>query len=44
MLAVFTGLLGIALATPLAAAGVVLVTTLYVQDVLGRRDVELPSH
>lgn len=44
VLAVFTGLLGVALATPLAAAAVVLVTMLYVQDVLGRRDIELPSH
>jgi predicted PurR-regulated permease PerM len=44
VLAVFTGLLGVALATPLAAAAVVLVTMLYVQDVLGRRDVSLPSH
>lgn len=44
VLAVFTGILGVALATPLAAAAVVLVTMLYVQDVLGRRDVDLPSH
>ena len=43
-LAVFTGLLGIALATPLTAAVVVLVTMLYVQDVLGRRDIEVRGH
>ena len=35
--------LGAALAAPLAAAGVVLVTMLYVQDVLGR-DVPVPGH
>ncbi len=40
-LAIFAGLLGVALATPLAAALVVLVTMLYVQDVLGKRDVEV---
>ena len=43
-LAVFAGLLGIALATPLLAALVVLVTMLYVQDVLGRDDVRVPEH
>lgn len=43
-LAVFIGVLGIALATPLMAAIVVLVTMLYVQDALGRTDVRLPSH
>lgn len=43
-LAVFTGMLGIALATPLTAAVVVLVTMLYVQDVLGRRDIEIGRH
>ncbi len=40
----FTGLLGVALATPLTAAIVVLVTMLYVQDVLGRQDVKVQSH
>lgn len=44
VLALAGGLLGVALATPLAAAVVVLVTMLYVQGVLGRRDVELPVH
>ena len=42
--ALFTGLLGLALATPLTAALVVLVTMLYVQDVLGRRDIAVASH
>lgn len=41
-MAVFGGLLGVALATPLAAVLVVLVNMLYVQDVLGRRDVRVP--
>ena len=44
VMALFAGLLGVTLATPLAAAAVVLVTMLYVQDVLGRRDVEVQSH
>ena len=44
LLALFTGLLGVALATPLAAVVVVLVTMLYVQDVLGRRDIAVQSH
>ena len=44
VLALVGGLLGVALATPLAAAVVVLVTMLYVQDVLGRRDVHVRSH
>ena len=44
VLALFTGLLGVALATPLAAVVVVLVTMLYVQDVLGRRDIAVQSH
>lgn len=43
-LAAFAGLLGVALATPLVAALVVLVTMLYVQDVLGRHDVRVRSH
>ena len=43
-LAVFAGIVGVALATPLTAALVVLVTMLYVQDVLGRREVEVQSH
>ena len=43
-LAAFAGLLGVALATPLVAALVVLVTMLYVQDVLGRHDVRVGSH
>ena len=37
-------LLGVTLAGPLAAAGVALVTRLYVQDVLGRRDIRVRSH
>ena len=44
VLALFAGLLGVTLATPLAAALVVLVTMLYVQDVLGRRDIHVRSH
>lgn len=44
LMALFAGLLGVTLATPLAAAVVVLVTMLYVQDVLGRRDVRVRSH
>ena len=44
VLALVGGLLGIALATPAAAVIVVLVTMLYVQDTLGRRDIELPTH
>lgn len=43
VLAVFAGIVGVALATPLTAALVVLVTMLYVQDVLGRRDIDLPA-
>jgi len=43
VLALFAGIMGVALATPLTAALVVLVTMLYVQDVLGRRDIELPA-
>lgn len=44
VMALVAGLLGITLATPLAAAAVVLITMLYVQDVLGRRDVRVRSH
>lgn len=44
LLAMVAGLLGITLATPLAAVVVVLVTMLYVQDVLGRQDIEVQSH
>ena len=44
IMALFAGLLGVTLATPLAAAVVVLVTMLYVQDVLGRRDIHVRSH
>lgn len=44
VMALFAGLLGVTLATPLAAVVVVLVTMLYVQDVLGRRDIRVPSH
>jgi predicted PurR-regulated permease PerM len=44
IMALFAGLLGVTLATPLAAAVVVLVTMLYVQDVLGRRDIRVRSH
>jgi predicted PurR-regulated permease PerM len=44
IMALFAGLLGVTLATPLAAALVVLVTMLYVQDVLGRRDISVQSH
>ena len=43
-MALFAGLLGLTLATPLAAVVVVLVTMLYVQDVLGRRDIRVRSH
>lgn len=43
LLALVGGVLGLTLATPLTAAIVVVVTMLYVQDVL-RRDVELQSH
>lgn len=43
VLAVFAGILGVALATPLTAALVVLVTMLYVQGVLARHDVDLPA-
>ena len=42
--ALFAGILGLALATPLTAALMVLVTMLYVQDILGRRDIEVASH
>lgn len=44
LLALIGGLLGLTLATPLAATIVVLVTMVYVQDVLGRHDVHLQSH
>ena len=44
VLALVGGLLGVALATPLAAAVAVLVTMLYVQDVLGRREIRVRSH
>lgn len=44
VLALAAGLLGVALATPLTAVAMVLVTMLYVQDVLGRDDVRLESH
>jgi predicted PurR-regulated permease PerM len=44
VLALACGLLGVALAAPLVATLVVLVTMLYVQDVLGRRDVHIGSH
>jgi predicted PurR-regulated permease PerM len=44
VMGVFAGLLGVTLATPLAAALVVLVTMLYVQDVLGRKDVRVRVH
>ncbi|HSK20402.1 MAG TPA: AI-2E family transporter [Longimicrobiales bacterium] len=44
IMALFAGLLGVTLATPLAAAMVVLVTMLYVQDVLGRDDIRVRSH
>jgi predicted PurR-regulated permease PerM len=43
IMALFAGILGVTLATPLAAAVVVLVTMLYVQDVLGR-DIRVRSH
>lgn len=44
IMALFAGLLGVTFATPLAAVVVVLVTMLYVQDVLGRRDIRVSSH
>lgn len=44
IMALFAGLLGVTLATPFAAAMVVLITMLYVQDVLGRRDIAVRSH
>jgi predicted PurR-regulated permease PerM len=44
VLALAAGLLGVALAAPLAAAAMVVVTLLYVQDVLGRRDVDVRTH
>lgn len=44
VMVLFAGLLGLTLATPLAAAVVVLVTMLYVQDVLGRREIRVGSH
>lgn len=44
VLALLGGMLGVALATPLTAVALVLVTMLYVQDVLGKRDVRLPAH
>ena len=43
VLALFAGMLGVTLATPLTAVVVVLVTMLYVQDVLGREEVEVQS-
>lgn len=43
IMAGFAGLLGVTLATPLAAVVVVLVTMLYVQDGLGRRDIRVAS-
>lgn len=43
LLVMAAGILGAALAAPLAAVIVVLVTTLYVHDVLGRRDVGASS-
>jgi predicted PurR-regulated permease PerM len=39
VLVMVTGIMGAALAAPLAAVIVVIVTMLYVHDVLGRRDV-----
>ena len=44
LMGLFAGLLGVTLATPLAAALVVIVTMLYVQDVLGRSDIRVRSH
>jgi hypothetical protein len=44
VLAVPAGLLGVALATPLAGPLAALLTMRYVHDVLGRHDVELPTH
>lgn len=41
VLALVGGIMGVALATPLTALAMVLVTMLYVQDVLGRREVDL---
>ena len=38
-----TGTLGVALASPLAAATIIIVKMLYVEDVLGDHDVELPD-
>jgi predicted PurR-regulated permease PerM len=43
LLALVGGLIGVALATPLTAAVVVVVTMLYVQDVLGRRDIKVQT-
>jgi predicted PurR-regulated permease PerM len=43
VMGLFAGLLGVTLATPLAAAAMVAMTMLYVQDVLGR-DIRVPSH
>lgn len=44
VLALFGGLLGVALATPLTALLMVVITMLYVQDVLGKRDVQAGRH
>lgn len=45
MMGIFFGLLGIALATPLAAVAYVLINMLYVEDVLGEKsDGHTPSH
>ena len=45
ILGVFTGILGLALATPLAAVGMVLVRELYVRDVLGDQNADTsPGH
>lgn len=44
LFALVGGVMGVALATPLVAVLVVLVTMLYVQDVLGRRDKHVQTH
>ena len=44
IMALFAGLLGVTLATPFAAALVVVITMLYVQDGLGRHDIAVRSH
>ncbi len=43
VLVMVAGIMGAAIAAPLAAVVLVLVTMLYVQDVLGRRDVAVPG-